>query len=271
MADLPDQEFKDALDGSSREMEAAVEPEQARAYVEALAALNRAAIPYLVAGAFAEHAYTGVWRKTKDLDLFIKPEDLKRALDVLAHAGFETEIVFKHWLAKARQKSHFVDLIFGVGTGQLRIDDSWIERARTANILGITAPLMPPEEVLVSKVYVAERNRFDGPEIMHLIERRKGRFNWLRVLELLGEHRGLLLWHLILFNLVYPGRTDYLPKELMLQLFDELRQTWTEPVNPRAFRGILLDPFSYTVDIEDWGYEDGRDLEPIVDEEGEMV
>ena len=38
-----------------------------------------------------------------------------------------------------------------------------------------------------------------------------------------------------------------------------------------AFRGTLLDPFSFLVDIEDWGYEDRRNLEPVVDDEGELV
>jgi hypothetical protein len=41
--------------------------------------------------------------------------------------------------------------------------------------------------------------------------------------------------------------------------------------NKKTFRGTLLDPFSYNVDIEDWGYEDRRDLRALVDQEGEVL
>jgi hypothetical protein len=41
--------------------------------------------------------------------------------------------------------------------------------------------------------------------------------------------------------------------------------------NKKTFRGTLLDPFFYNVDIEDWGYEDRRDLRALVDQEGEVL
>ena len=45
-----------------------------------------------------------------------------------------------------------------------------------------------------------------------------------------------------------------------------------EPAQPfSVFRGTLIDPFSFAVDIHDWGYEDRRDLEPLVDLEGVTV
>ena len=39
-------------------------------YKRALEALNAAGLPYVVAGAYAIYEYTGIYRKTKDLDLF---------------------------------------------------------------------------------------------------------------------------------------------------------------------------------------------------------
>ena len=39
-------------------------------YRRALEALNAAGIPYVVAGAYAIYEHTGIYRKTKDLDLF---------------------------------------------------------------------------------------------------------------------------------------------------------------------------------------------------------
>src|SRR5436309_103610 len=44
---------------------------QTRLFREVLELLNASAIPYVVSGAFALHAHTGIWRDTKDLDLFL--------------------------------------------------------------------------------------------------------------------------------------------------------------------------------------------------------
>ena len=42
-------------------------------YKRALEALNAAGVPYVVAGAYAIYEHTGIYRKTKDLDLFFEP------------------------------------------------------------------------------------------------------------------------------------------------------------------------------------------------------
>src|SRR5205823_3884756 len=120
-----DTDFEEALADVAREGEPQFEPEEAAAFAKGLRVLNETGIPYLVGGAFAKHKYTHIWRDTKDLDIFLKPDDLKTALDALAEAGYKTEIEFEHWLAKARLEPYFIDLIFGTGHGQLHIDDSW--------------------------------------------------------------------------------------------------------------------------------------------------
>jgi hypothetical protein len=266
-----DDDFERAAADVARESNPEFAPEQARIFALGLNALNGAGVPYMVGGAFAKHAYTGIWRDTKDLDLFLKPDDLKRALDVLAAAGFDTEIEFPHWLAKTWHRPYVIDLIFGTGHGQLQIDDNWFVHSRSVEVAGVKTRLIPPEELLVSKAYVAERYRFDGADIIHLILRLEGKLDWQRILVLLGSNRNLLLWYLILFQFVYPGRTDCLPQELMEQLFDKMRRRWSKPQQPHAFRGTLLDPFSFVVDTEDWGFEDRRDLAPLVDDEGEPL
>jgi hypothetical protein len=247
------------------------EPEEARFFSRGLRALNDAAIPYLVAGAFAKHAYTGVWRNTKDLDIFLKPEELKRALDTLAGLGLRTSIEFHHWLAKAHQEPYVIDLIFGSGHGQLRIDDSWFENSRPGRIAGAPTRLIPIEELVVSKMYVSERYRADTADVLHLIHGAQGQINWQRILDLLGDSRDLLLPYLLLFAYVYPGHADYLPVELVDQLYREARRKIERPDGASRFRGTLLDPFSYIVDVEDWGYDDPRRLEPLVDEEGNLL
>jgi len=256
----------------ARACEAHLEPSEARAFAEALSALNEAGVPYLVAGAFAKHAYTGVWRDTKDLDVLLQPDDLHAALAALKEAGYRTYVEDSRWLAKARREPYFLDLIFGAGNGRMIIDHTWFGGARKIEIAGVGTRLIPLEELLASKVYVAARDRFDGADIVHLIRSAEGRLDWERVLGLLREQDAeLLLWHLLFFDFVYPGHADYLPQELMSRLFEQVRRAWREPPNPTAFRGTLLDSVSYGADVHDWGYEDGRDARPLVDAEGRRL
>ena len=265
-----DAELTDDTPDIARVGEPQFEPEEAAAFARALHTLNDAGIPYVVAGAFAKHAYTGIWRDTKDLDIFLKADDLKTALDTLEEAGYRTEIEFEHWLAKAHQEPYVIDLIFGLGHGRVQVTDTWLQHYRPATIAGVQTHLIGIEELIVSKAYVVERYRFDGADILHLIQASKGQLDWERILDGLGRHRLLLLLHLVHFAFVYPGHADYLPQDLMVQLFEELRGQWAQPQPDAAFRGTLLDPFSYIVDVADWGYEDRRNLTPLVDDTGEL-
>src|SRR5262249_18395671 len=48
-------------------------PEEERGvYRRALQALNGASVPYVVAGAYAIYEHTGIYRQTKDLDVFVE-------------------------------------------------------------------------------------------------------------------------------------------------------------------------------------------------------
>lgn len=244
--------------------------EEQETFTRGLRALNEAGIPYLVGGAFAKHTYTNVWRRTKDLDIYLRPGDLSQALDVLKSAGFKTEVVYPQWLAKAHDEPHFIDLIFGTGHGQVPVTDQWFERSKRASFAGLEVQLAPREELLASMFYVMERNRFDGPEVNHLILKSEN-LDWDYLDALLGQHRLLLLIHLLHFAFVYPGQTNRLPRELMRDIFEEELAAGQDVENPKAFRGTLLDPFSYLVDVEDWGYEDRRDMAPLVDADGEAL
>ncbi len=256
----------------TRESRPILKPDQRRVYSQTLRALNKSGITYAVGAAFARHAYTSIWRYTKDLDVFLKPEDLKTAMDALEKVGFETEVKDGHWLGKAWKKGYFIDLIFGTGHGQLPIDEDLFQGSQKAEILGVQTYLVPPEEIIASAAYIAGRNRFDAGDIVHLIRGSKGNLDWERILHRLGDNYELLLWHLLLFDFMYPGHSDFLPQDLMVKLFNRVRKGWKKPENnPKTFRGTLLDPYSYIVDIEDWGYEDRRKFEPLVNEEGEVL
>lgn len=178
---------------------------------EVLTALERKGIPYAVAGAFALLEHTGICRTTKDLDLFLTAENSSAAISFLQGLGFECEVCDPVWLAKVHRDNFFVDLITGMSNATISVDDSWIRRARPASVLGIETRVLAPEELLVSKLFVMRRERFDGADIAHIIYGTQGKLDWARILNLAGEHWEVLLWALILFHYVYPAKSGYVP------------------------------------------------------------
>ena len=104
-------------------------PEALECYRGVLESLQQAGIRFAIAGAFALHKHTGIWRATKDLDVVLEPKSVSVALMRLQQMGFKTHIEDPVWLAKAIRGEYFVDLITAVGNAVLVVDASWLERA----------------------------------------------------------------------------------------------------------------------------------------------
>ncbi len=105
----------------------------------------------------------------------------------------------------------FADLIYRSGNGVAVVDDLWFEHAVEAELLGIPVRLCPAEEIIWSKSYVQERERFDGADIAHLIRRSGRNFDWKRLIRRFGDDWRVLLGHLVNFGFVYPGERDVVP------------------------------------------------------------
>jgi predicted nucleotidyltransferase len=224
-------------------------------YRDVLQAMNERGIPYAVAGAFALQKYTGIRRVTKDLDLFLKPEDVSAALDHLCKKGFRCETLDPVWLSKAHRGEYFVDLISGMSNAVIVVDDTWIKRAQPAVIAGVQSQVLSPEDLLASKLFVTRRERFDGADIAHIIYRTKGKLEWERILEIARENWEILLWSLMLFRYVYPAHTDYVPAPLWQDLLSRYMHLVQHP-NPKApFRGSLVDENIFAIDMKEWGLE----------------
>src|SRR5687767_5101973 len=98
-----------------------------RFYRAALRHLIDAHIPFLVGGAYALETHTGIVRRTKDFDIFMVRENVKPALHVLSCAGYQTELTFPHWIAKAFCGEDFIDIIFSSGNGMCPVDEAWFQ------------------------------------------------------------------------------------------------------------------------------------------------
>lgn len=226
-------------------------------YRKSLNILTRSRVPYLVGGAYALCHYTGIFRDTKDLDIFIRTEDCSRMLDAFAEAGFETEVTFSHWLAKATWNGHLVDIIFSSGNALSQVDDEWFRNAREGNMFGIPVRYIPPEEMLWSKGFVMERERYDGADVNHVLLACAKDLDWERLLDRYGPYWRVLLSHLVLFGFVYPSRRDSIPEWVMSRLTTLLKDNAGPAPQDRICLGTLLSREQYKIDIER-GFQDPR-------------
>jgi hypothetical protein len=235
-----------------------MDPTAADFYRRAMTALGEAGVPYLVGGAFALARYTGIHRHTKDFDVFLRRRDLDRALAALAGLGLAVDRSFPHWLAKAYEGDLFVDLIYSSGNGVAEVDDLWFEHASPGEVLDLPVLLCPPEEMIWSKSFIMERERYDGADVAHLL-RCRGDLDWERLLQrFAGPDSRVLLIHLVLFGYIYPGERSKVPRRVMDELLARLAADQTALAPERLCRGPILSRGQYLVDLEEWGYEDAR-------------
>lgn len=142
---------------------------QEELFRDVLILLEKRGIPFAVSGAFALQQHCGICRDTKDLDIFLPAENVADALACLLRHGFECEVCDPVWLAKAYRGQYFVDLIAGMSNAVFTVDESWIRYSSPAIVLGVATRMLAPEELLVSKLFVTRRERFDGADIAHII------------------------------------------------------------------------------------------------------
>jgi hypothetical protein len=238
-------------------------PDAAAFYRRAMTVLEQDGIPFLVGGAYAFAHYTGIVRHTKDFDLFILPRDFDAALAALGAAGYAVERNFPHWLGKAYSDGSYVDLIFGSGNGLTPVDESWFVHAPQGEAMGRPVRLCPAEEMIWSKAFIMERERFDGADVAHLLHCCAERLDWQRMLDRFGEHWRVLLSHLILFGYIYPADAARLPLEVLQILIGRLSREVHGPEGTAATaaavcRGTVLSRAQYLFDVENRGYRDAR-------------
>ncbi len=227
-------------------------------HLRSVAALQDAKVPFLIGGAYVVEVYAGVSRRTKDFDLFIRPQHADAALNALARAGYETELTSSHWLAKARRGRDYVDLIFRAGNGLCEVDDSWFERAQDHELLGLHVKLSPPEETIWMKAYIMERERFDGADVAHILLSCAEKLDWQHLVQRFGPDWRVLLSHLVLFGYIYPSEQGRIPTTVMDDLIGRLRKEAPAGGDKRLCRGTLLSRKQYLVDVHKRGFHDAR-------------
>jgi hypothetical protein len=235
-------------------------PEEERdVYRRALEALNGASIPFVVAGAYAIYEHTGIYRQTKDLDLFVEPAVVISAARALHDAGFVLRLEELHWLAKGFVGEKFVDLIYGMGNGVAFVDDDWFTHSRSGILAAQPVHIAPAEELIWHRLFINERHRHDMSDILHLLLCEGDTVDWKRLLSRVGEHWPLLLAQLQIFSYVYPGYRSNVPGWVAEQLIERARaDIGRDEEDADVTRGTLISRFSFAIDVREWGFVDPR-------------
>ncbi|MBR9990302.1 MAG: nucleotidyltransferase [Gemmatimonadetes bacterium] len=227
-------------------------------YRRALDTLNTAGVSYVVSGLYALYEYTGIYRQTKDLDLFVQPEVVVDAARALKRAGFATHLEQAHWIAKAMWGEFQIDLIFGTGNGLSLIDNEWFEHSRAGILAGTQVRVAPPEDLLWHRLFVSERHRSDVSDILHLILCRGDEIDWVRLLRRVDQHWRLLLAQVHLYDFVYPGHRPRIPQWVRRTLHDAAEAAMDDVGDEAVCQGTLISRFSYNIDVNEWGFRDLR-------------
>jgi hypothetical protein len=106
-----------------------------RVYQQVIDEARAANIEFAVGGAFAVAAYTGHWRNTKDLDLYVLPERRQAMIAALTRAGlrdyYDHEAYDRGWIYRAVANDVIVDVIWAMANRRAEVDEEWVvDRAR---------------------------------------------------------------------------------------------------------------------------------------------
>jgi hypothetical protein len=234
-------------------------PEHERVvYQKALRALNEAGVPYVISGLYALYEYTGIYRKTKDLDVFVEPSNVVAAAKVLRAHGFKTYLEQSHWIAKAMFGDVQTDLIYGMGNGMAFIDALWYERSRPSILAATPVRMAPPEDLIWHRLFVSERHRSDSADVLHLIMCRGAEMDWAHLVKRVGNDWRLLLAQIHLFDFVYPGHRAHVPQWVRQSLYKLANDEMQSVGDSRICNGTMISRFSYTIDVNEWGFRDPR-------------
>lgn len=155
-------------------------PEEMRArlpiYQDAIKALQRAGIPFVVIGGIAMLEY-GRRDITKDIDFFVTKEGALTALPVLNEHGFSTRRTDEVWIYHAFKDGESVDLIFDIGKGFLSregilFDTEMLARAHPGRLGKVVFPVAAPEDLIFTKMVVSwkELRQHDWQHILMVIK-----------------------------------------------------------------------------------------------------
>jgi hypothetical protein len=220
--------------------------EQWDVYERVMRGANRLGIPYAVGGALAMGAYTERWRNTKDIDLYVLPADRERMIQLFSDCGltdYHEKLAYdRRWIYRGydERTESIVDVIWAMANMRTEVDQQWLSRGKQFVSGDIPFRVLPPEELIWSKLYVMQRERCDWPDVLNILYATASYLDWTHLLSRVGDDAPLLKGVLSIFSWMCPQAAEAIPDSIRLQL-DLTAEDMVpgKPVDPHRVR--LLD------------------------------
>lgn len=222
--------------------------EQWMAYEPVLIELDDREIPYSLGGAFALASYTLRWRNTKDLDIYIRPQDREIVISILQEKGFDDYYqvlpYVREWIYRSYKDDFIVDIIWSMANQRTDVDEGWFDSGERIPLRGNIYCTISPGELIWAKVYVLQKERTDWPDVLNVIHAVGPEIDWERLLDRFGTDLPLLSSVLSIFEWLDPERAHDLPG----WLWDRLHLP--EPENKSSL--LLVEHRASLLDSRPW-------------------
>jgi hypothetical protein len=188
---------------------------QSSIYVDVIREARRRGIEFAVGGGTAVATYTIFRQSTKDLDLYVTPENRGRIIEVLGHCGlrdyFDVREYDRKWIYRAHWNDCIVDVMWAMPNQRTQVDLEWLRRGPEIELYGERVRILAPEELIWAKLYIIQRDRSDWPDVLNLIYATGPQLDWDHLISRLGDDAPLLGAALIIFRWLSPDRARNLP------------------------------------------------------------
>jgi hypothetical protein len=139
------------------------------------AALRDGGVPFALGGGLAAWARGGP-PSEHDVDLLIHERHREQAHEVLAGAGYRTEIPPEGWLIKAFDGDILIDLIYR--PSGLDIDEGYIERCEQLSVSAVTMPVMSVDDLVVTKLLALTEHHLDFGRVLEVARALREQVDW---------------------------------------------------------------------------------------------
>jgi hypothetical protein len=201
---------------------AEIPDDQWAVYQRVIRAAQEQGLRFALGGAFAMATYSGRWRNTKDLDLFIVPESRDEVVALLTRSGlcdyYEQLAYDREWIYRGCDGEIIVDVIWAMANKRADVAPAWLTHGPEVEVRGERVRILPPEAVIWNKLYIIHKDRCDWPDVVNIIYGVGPSLDWQELITQLADDVPLLRGALSLFAWLSPGRAAQLPAWLWEQL-----------------------------------------------------
>jgi len=188
----------------------------------ALEALRKRGLRFALGGGLAFSAYSGRWRNTKDMDLYVLPSDREAAVEAITSVGFEDyygqEAYDRSWIYRGFKAEDIIDVIWTMPNHRMEVDPLWLTLGEEVRMYGVNLRLLPAEELILAKLYVLQRDRSDWPDILNILMARAAQLDWERMLQRVDGDAFLLGGVMSVFRWLCPEKAQALPAWIWTRL-----------------------------------------------------